>query len=42
MIRDNGDVLEALACLGAWFVLLVAGVWAMDKIQIWWKTKRGA
>jgi hypothetical protein len=42
MIRDNGDVLEALACLGAWFVLLVAGVWAMDKIGIWWETRRGA
>ena len=42
MIRDNGDVIEALACMGASVVLLVAGVWVMGKVAIWWETKRGA
>ena len=33
MIRDNGDVVEALLCLGAWVVLTIASIWAMDKIE---------
>jgi hypothetical protein len=33
VIRDNGDVVEALLCLGAWVVLTIASVWAMGKVE---------
>ena len=33
MIRDNGDVVEALLCMGAWVVLTIASIWAMGKVE---------
>lgn len=40
MIRDNGDVVEALLCLGAWLVLTVAGVWLMCTVENWFNNRR--
>ena len=33
VIRDNGDVVEALLCMGAWFVLTIASIWVMGKVE---------
>jgi hypothetical protein len=33
VIRDNGDVVEALLCMGAWVVLTIASIWVMGKVE---------
>ena len=33
MIRDNGDVVEALVCLLAWIPLTLVFVWVVGKVE---------
>jgi hypothetical protein len=42
MIRNNGDAIEAITLMVAGLGLTVLIALAMDRIEIWWKTKRGA